>query len=234
MYPPLMLRLLLFFNFIFVVASYGQEEQLSFSQAVSTHLPKYKERADRAYRLHNVERAEFLFDSLVNNCLKGSRLDDFKVKGIQGKSVALDEFKKPVYLITNASWVVSSEGEIPALNKLAKKYHEQVDFVVLFWDTRGTVKQLARKYDPNIKIFYVDELKNNSSYVVRMMKHSLGLPTTFLLDKEKTIIDIRRKVSHPYGIEFEKSFDLNFDSFSQAISLLLIEDSSQYSTATAE
>ena len=105
--------------------------------------------------------------------------------------------------------------------------------MVLFWDTRETVKQLAKKYDPNIKIFYVDELKNNSSYVVRMMKHSLGLPTTFLMDKDKNIIDIRRKISHPYGIEFEKSFNLNYDSFSQAISLLLIDDSRQYSTATA-
>ncbi|MGB7843590.1 MAG: TlpA disulfide reductase family protein [Salinimicrobium sp.] len=228
-----MLRILLFINLFFVVAAYGQEQQLSFSQAISNYLPKYKEKADKAYRLQNIERAEFLFDSLVNNCLKGSRLDNFKVKAVEGGLVSLDEFKKPVYLITNASWVVSTEGEIPALNKLAKKYHEQVDFMVLFWDTRETVKQLAKKYDPNIKIFYVDELKNNSSYVVRMMKHSLGLPTTFLMDKDKNIIDIRRKISHPYGIEFEKSFNLNYDSFSQAISLLLIDDSRQYSTATA-
>ena len=227
-----MLRILLFINLFFVVAAYGQEQQLSFSQAISNYLPKYKEKADKAYRLQNIERAEFLFDSLVNNCLKGSRLDNFKVKAVEGDPVSLDEFRKPVYLITNASWVVSTKGEISALNKLAKKYHEQVDFMVLFWDTRKTVKQLAKKYDPNIKIFYVDELKNNSSYVVRMMKHSLGLPTTFLMDKDKNIIDIRRKVSHPYGIEFEKSFDLNYDSFSQAISLLLIEDSRQYSTAT--
>lgn len=228
-----MLRLLLLFNIFFVVTSYGQEDQVFFSEAISTHLPKYKERADKAYRLQNIERAEFLFDSLVNNCLKGSRLDDFKVRDLKDRPVRLNEFQKPVYMMTNAAWVVSNKGEIPALNKLAAKYHEQVDFVVLFWDSRETVKELAKKYSPNIKVLYVDELQNNSSYVVRSMKHSLGLPTTFLLDKDKNILDIRRKVSHAYGIEFEKSFNLNFDSFSKAISVLLMEDSSQYSAATA-
>ncbi|MGB7785427.1 MAG: TlpA disulfide reductase family protein [Salinimicrobium sp.] len=229
-----MLRILLIFNLLFIVASYGQEEQLSFSEAISIHLPKYKEKADKAYRLKNVERAEFLFDSLVNNCLKGSRLDDFQVRNLKKDPVRLDEFQKPVYLMTNASWVVSNRGEIPALNKLAAKYHEQVDFVVLFWDNRQTVKDLAKQYDSHIKVLYVDELQNNSSYVVRSMKHSLGLPTTFLLDKDKKILDIRRKVSHAYGIDFEKSFNLNFDSFSKAISVLLIEDSSQYSAAATD
>ena len=79
-----MLRILLFINLFFVVAAYGQEQQLSFSQAISNYLPKYKEKADKAYRLQNIERAEFLFDSLVNNCLKGSRLDNFKVKAVEG------------------------------------------------------------------------------------------------------------------------------------------------------
>ncbi|GAB2772855.1 hypothetical protein [Salinimicrobium soli] len=227
-----MRKLLLLFNILFVVSTYGQDDPVSFSQAIATHLPKYKEKADKAYRLRNTERAEFLFDSLVNYCLKGSHMDDFKVRDLKDEVVALDEFKKPVYLMTNSSWVVSTDGEISALNKLAEKYHEQVDFVMLFWDKRSTVKDLSKQYHKNIKIFYVDELKNNSPYVVKTMKHSLGLPTSFLLNKDKEIIDIRRKVSHPYGIEFEKSFNLNFDSFSQAISLLLIKDSSQYSTAS--
>jgi hypothetical protein len=227
-----MLRLLLVINIFFVVSTYGQEEQVSFSQAISTHLPKYKERADKAYRLNNVPRAEFLFDSLVKNCLKGSRMDNFKIKNLKNDVVSLDDFKKPVYLMTNASWVVSTKGEISALNELVAKYHEQVDFVILFWEDRNTSRELANKYDKRIRVFYVDELQNNSPYVVKTMKHSLGLPTAFLLNKDKEIIDIRRKVSHPYGIEFEKSFDLNFNSFSKAISLLLIDESSEYSTAS--
>ncbi len=214
-----------------LLTSYGQQEQISFSQALSLHLPKYKKHADKAYRTQNVERATFLFDSLVNHCLKGSRMDNFKVKDLRKKSVLLDEFHKPVYLTTYASWIAPTAGEIPALNKLADKYHEQVDFVMLFWDDRETAKQLAQKYSDNISILYVDEMQNTSPHVIKMMKHSLGFPTSFLMDKDKKILDIRRKISHPFGIEFEKSFNLNYDAFSNALSLLLIKDSSQYSTA---
>lgn len=211
--------------------SYAQQEAISFSEALSTSLSKYKEQADKAYRKNNFERANFLFDSLIDHALKGSRLDNFKVKDLKKKNVALDEFSKPVYLTTNASWIVPTEGEIPALNKLAEKYADQVDFVLLFWDNHSTTKKLAQKYHKNIKILYVDEIQNNSPYVIKMMKHSLGFPTSFLLNRDKKIIDIRRKVSHPYGIDFERSYELNFDSFSKAISMLLIKDSGQYSQA---
>lgn len=227
-----MRKLLFFFLTQFLVVSlFAQQDQISFSEALTTHLPKYKKQADKAYRTHNLERADFLFDSLVKYGLKGSRLDNFKVQDLKKKPVALDEFQKPVYLTTYASWIVPTEGEIPALNKLAEKYGDQVDFVMLFWDNHSTTKELAKKYHKNIRVLYVDEIKNDSPYVIKMMKHSLGFPTSFLLNKDKNIIDIRRKVSHPFGLEFEKSFDLNYDSFTSAISLLLINDSSQYSQA---
>lgn len=223
--------LLFFLTQILTVSLFAQQEQISFSEALVTHLPKYKKQADKAYRTDNLERADFLFDSLVKYGLKGSKMDNFKVRDLKRNSVALDEFQKPVYLTTSASWIVPTEGEIPALNKLAEKYGDQVDFILLFWDNHSTTKELAKKYHQKIKVLYVDELKNNSPYVIKMMKHSLGFPTSFLLNKDKNIIDIRRKISHPFGIKFEKSFDLNYDSFTSAISLLLINDSSQYSQA---
>lgn len=225
-----MRKLLLFLlTQILIVSAFAQQEPVSFSEALTAHLPKYKLQADKAYRTQNVDRADFLFDSLVKHGLKGSKMDNFKVKNLKKKPVSLDEFNKPVYLTTYASWIVPTEGEIPALNKLAEKYGDQVDFVMLFWDNYSTTKDLAKKYHKNIRILFVDELKNNSPYVIKMMKHSLGFPTSFLLNKDKNIIDIRRKVTHPFGIQFEKSFDLNYNSFTSAISLLLINDSSRYS-----
>jgi len=116
-----MRKLLLFFlTQILVVSAFAQQEPVSFSQALSTHLPKYKLKADRAYRTQNIERADFLFDSLVKYGLKGSKMDNFKVKNLKKKEVSLDEFSNPVYLTTYASWIAPTEGEIPALNKLAE------------------------------------------------------------------------------------------------------------------
>ena len=224
----LMLRLLLVLNILFVVPGFAQE-QVPFSEALSKHLPKYTEKADKAYRYAKVERAEFLFDSLVNYCLKGTRLDNFRAKDLKQKEVRLNEFNKPLYLLTSASWVVSAKGEIPALNKLADEYGDQIDFVLLFWDDHNTAKDLSKQYSKNIKVLYVDESLNKNPGIIKVMKHSFGFPTSFLLDKNKLLIDIRRKVSHPYNVEFERSFELNFESFSNAISLLLVRNSSQYS-----
>lgn len=211
--------------FLMSISGYSQQETLYFSEALSQNLPKYEKKANKAYRVKDVERADFLFDSLVNHCLKGSYLDNFRVHNLKKKEIFLEDFTKPVFLRTYASWLVPTEGEVPALNKLAEEYANEIEIVILFWDTRETVKDLARKYHDNITVLYVDELQNNSSGVISTMKHSLGFPTTFLLNRDKKIIDIRRSLSHPYGISKEKSFDLNYDSIFNGISLLLLNDS---------
>ncbi len=230
-----MVRVLLFlFIVIFTLPGKAQDENLYFSEALAMYLPKYVSKAQEAYLDDNVQRAEFLFDSLVNNCLKGSYLDNFKVKNLRNKVIPLEKLKKPTYLITNASWIVPTKGEIPALNALAEKYQDKIDFVVLFWDKRNTAKDLAKQYHKSIKVYYVDELSNESNYVIRNLKHSLGVPTSFLLTEEKKIVDIKRSITHPYSVEKQKSFDLNHKAFSEGISQLLLQDSSELSEHSAE
>lgn len=209
------------------ISGSSQEETLYFSQAISANLEKYEQKANKAYRQNDVERASFLFDSLVNHCLKGSYLDNFRVHNLKKDDVFLNDFQKPVFLRTYASWLVPSEGEVPALNELAKEYKNDIQIVVLFWDKHEVTRELAKKYHRNITVLYVDELQNESSGVIRTMKHSLGFPTTFLLNRNKKIIDIRRSLSHPYGISPEKSFQMNYDSIADGISLLLLNDSNQ-------
>lgn len=221
--------LLLLFFILFTISGKAQDENQSFSEALAMHLPKYTSNAQDAYRSNDVERAEFLFDSLVNNCLKGSYLDNFKVRSLNNRIFPFDDIKKPLYLITKASWVVPTKGEIPALNELAEKYHDKIDFVVLFWNDRKTTKQFAKQYHKSIKVLYVDELGNESNYVIKNLKHSLGVPTSFLLDDEKKIVDIRRNVAHPYGVKSDESFEINHKAFSEGISRLLIHDTTELS-----
>ena len=218
-------KLVVLVLFFMSICGYSQQETLLFSEALTRYLPKYEERANKAYRTHNIERAEFLFDSLVNHCLKGSYLDNFRVHDLKKKEIFLQDLEKPVFLRTYASWLVPTEGEIPALNQLAEEYQEDVQIVVLFWDNRATVKKLSRKYHKNIKVLYVDELQNKSPGIISTLKHSLGFPTTFLLNRDKRIVDIRRSLSHPFGISAEESFEMNYKSIGDSISLLLLNDS---------
>ena len=144
-------------------------------------------------------------------------MDNFKVNSLNKKQVALYDFKKPVYLITYASWCITTKGEIPALNQLAQKYSDKIDFVILFWDSHKITKKVAKSYNKHITVLYVDELENKDAFVVSRLKHSLGLPTTFLMDGNKKILDIRRGISHTYEKGLQESIDMNFNSIYDGI-----------------
>lgn len=211
--------LLLIFLLNLANFAHGQQEEkkVFFTEALAMHLPKYESKAKEAYRLKNYNEAQRLFDSLVKFGLNGSYMDDFKFNQLNGKQIRLYDFKKPVYFITYASWCVTSKGEIPALNKLAEEYHKEIDFVILFWDDRETTKKAAKKYNEYIQILYVNEMDNKDAFVISHLKHSLGLPTTFLLNSSKKIQDVRRGITHPYGKSLKDSFDMNYNKIFEGI-----------------
>ena len=201
-----------------------EENKLFFSDALSLHLPKYKSSAEKAYSRRDYKEATRLFDSLVEYGLNDSYMNNFQFNQLNSKEVSLYDFKKPTYLITYASWCVTTEGEIPAINELANKYSDEIDFIILFWDDQKTTKKMAKSYNKNIRVLYVNELNNTGGHVVSQLKHSLGLPTTFLLDKDKRILDIRRGVTHALNKSFEESFDLNYNSMYDGIANHLLSD----------
>lgn len=219
-------KLLLILTFFLVQnTTFSQEEEkILFSEALTLHLPKYEKEAKKAYRNRDFEKAEILFDSLVKYGLRGSIMDDFIFYRLNKKPVSLFNFKKPVYFITYASWCITTKGEIPALNVLAEKYHDRIDFVILFWDDQKTSKNAAKSYNKHIYILYVDELDNKDAFVISRLKHSLGLPTTFLLDGNKKILDIRRGVSHSYNKSLEESLDFNYNTIYDGIANHLLVD----------
>lgn len=192
-----------------------------FSEAISAHLKKYNQKINKAYESKDYERAQFIFDSLVQHHIRGTYLDNFKVNCLDKRIDCFADYKKPLFMITYASWCVPTQGEIPALNELAKKHHKEIDFVVLFWDKRKEVRSASKKYNKFIDILYVDELDNASDNVVKKLKHSLGFPISFFLASDKKIVDIKRTVFHPVHISFTESYNLNYNVMSQGISNLL-------------
>jgi thiol-disulfide isomerase/thioredoxin len=216
-----LLSLLLFAS---PILAQQEENNILFSEALTIHLPKYNSQAEKAYYRRDYKEANRLFDSLVEYGLNGSYMNNFQFKQLNSKEISLYEFQKPTYLITYASWCVSSEGEVPAINELANKYKEEIDFVILFWDDQKTTNKMAKSYNKNITVLYVNELNNNDAHVVSQLKHSLGLPTTFLLDKDKKILDVRRGVTHSLNKSFEESFDLNYNSIYDGIANHLLGD----------
>ena len=228
--------LLLFLLVSFTALSQEVELENLFSQAIGKNIKKYKTQSKQAYMDQNYERADFLFDSLINNVVNGSRLDNFDVRKTSGKKINFYDFEKPVFLITYASWCTPGVGEIPALNKIVDENYKEIDFVVLFWDTKKKVRKKARDYgySSKINIVYVDETENTHGHIVETMKHSLGFPTSFFINSNKTIIDVRRGVLHPYNEAYDISYEMNYDSFHNGITLIKSFDGSNQSDIVAK
>jgi thiol-disulfide isomerase/thioredoxin len=210
---------ILFFVTISALSQEGEPKYL-FSQAIGKNIRKYRGEAKKAYADKNLERANFLFDSLVDNVVNGTYLDNFKVRKFSGRKIELYSFEKPTYLITYASWCVPGIGEVPAFNDVADRYHKEMDFVVLFWGSRKKIRKIKRKYSRNVQVLYVDEKENRNDFTIRTMKHSLGFPTTFIIDKDKQILDIRRNFLHHYSENYTSSYNSNYQSFTSGVSLL--------------
>ncbi|MCG9972647.1 TlpA family protein disulfide reductase [Christiangramia crocea] len=214
-----------------VFSQQNLQDRTFFSEALFNHLSDYNKKADLAYRFNQYDIAKELFEDFTNNHLEGSYMDNFKFHNLKKKEVQLYDYSKPVFLITYASWCVPSKGEVPALNELASQFKEKIDFVILFWDKREKAKELAEQFSSDISIVYVDETENNGAYVVRQLKHSLGLPTCFLLSDDKKIMEIRRSVFPYLNTEAETAYRENYIALETSISKNLIN---QYEEVYAE
>lgn len=220
--------LLSFLLIVISFSSFAQQDDgtVYFSEMISLNVVKYKKNINEAYRENDVERANFLFDSLVKHVLSGTQFDNFKVSTLdapENKKVYLTRYEKPLFLMTYATWCEPDEGELPALNELADQYHDQIDFVILFWDKRKDVKKVASLYSSNIKLVYIDETDNNSSHVVNKLKHVFGLPTTILIDIYGSITDIQREVANHFTDSYNNSYEMHYNYLSKGISQLISE-----------
>lgn len=215
------LLLTLFFLLTYLPAlSQDGEAKTYFSDAIGKNIRKYRIQARKAVIRKNEDRAQFLFDSLVDHVVTGTYLDNFKVRKFPRRKVELHDFEKPIYMITYATWCVPGVGEIPALNDIVDANHNEIDFVMLFWGSRKKIRKLKRELSSKITVLYVDEKENRSDFVIRCMKHSLGFPTTFLIDQNKKIVDVRRTFFHRYGESYTSSYNSHYQTYVQGVSLL--------------
>jgi len=209
--------LILIYIFTFQILQ-GQESVTSFSDAIKNNIKKYNTQTDKEFEKGDIERGYALFDSLVQNHLVGSRFDDYSFKCVNSRKVKLSKIKKPVFIITYASWCVMNRGEIPALNKLARKYEDDIQFIVVFWDVKSDVKKIARQFNNDIKVCYANESYKNDEAVVATLKHSLGFPTSYFLNSDLEVVDIKRGATAiPPRTAFKKAFEINYSVFNERL-----------------
>jgi thiol-disulfide isomerase/thioredoxin len=214
------MRLIILFLICFVAPfSSAQDSAKSFSDAIKSNIKKYNSQTDQAFDSGDIAKGNALFDSLVQNHLVGSRFDDYSFKSVNSRKVKLSRIKKPVFIITYASWCVMNKGEIPALNKLARKYNDEMQFIVVFWDVRTNMKKISRQFNGKIKVCYANESYRNDAAVIATLKHTLGFPTSYYLNSDLEVVDIKRGgIAIPPGrISVKKAMEINYEVFNERL-----------------
>ena len=165
-----------------------------FSEAINAHINTYKLAVDNAYLNNNTGDA--IFKQFVNQNLVNTYLDNFKAKNANGALISINNyFKRPIILVTYASWCVRNEFEITTLNKLAKAHKRDVDIVVVYWDTKNTTRKKAKAFNKHINVLYIDERENQFSSEIKSMKHAFGLSLVYYIDRNNKIIGIDKNDS---------------------------------------
>ncbi len=212
------------FSLTFILTANCQDLSNSFNTVLKANLKKYNIQCDIAFENRETAKGNMLFDSLVAKHLVGTSFEDYTLKSFEKRKVTLSSFKKPVFILTYASWCVPSKGEIPALNKLAQKYAKEVQFVLLFWDKKRDVKQIAKKFNHNITVCYANESYKNDAPIVANLKHTLGFPTSYFLDENLKVVNIKRGGAQPQmNSTYIKAYTMNYNTFRDGLSILLLE-----------
>ena len=182
------LLILFLFN---LYSTYSQDTIVYFSDAIKENIKPYKRASNKAYESNNITEGKKLFDSLVKTKLVGTKFDDFSLKVYKEKNVKINRINKAIFIITYASWCVIPKGEIPALNILAKEHRNDMQFIVVFWDKKNDLKNIANKFNDHIKVCYANEFYSKDSHIVSTIKHTLGFPTSIFIDENKNVVNVK-------------------------------------------
>lgn len=232
------MRKTLFTIFVFVaIISFAQDNENPSNKRYFSDtekiIKKYREDCQKYYDVNDVENARKYYDS-INYVTNGSYIKDYTFETYDNKTYKTSKLKKPLFLMTSASWCKPCRVEVPALNKVVEEYYEQVDFVVLFWDKLESLKRLAPDY--NEKIYLVPS-KNSGSNMTTLdingFRHITGYPKTYLISTENRIVEnfggaaVPQTYTDENGkekiITSKDAFDMNYKTLKNEVKKLLKE-----------
>lgn len=207
--------------FLFFQLSYAQDDQSSLDDFVFENVLANHREFD--YKIHNAylnqdyDKVDKIFRDFIEDNLHNKIMNDFTWNKFRSRHKSLYDIDLPIYLMTRSSWSLPNIGEIPAINRLAKKYKKEIKFVVLFWDNKQKMKKQGRKYSRHVNVVYIDEMQNKDAYTIKALKHVLGVPTSFVINRNKRVMDVDRPVATPFHVEESQAKQTCVESIEEKI-----------------
>uniref|UniRef100_UPI004049CB7F hypothetical protein n=1 Tax=Flavobacterium sp. TaxID=239 RepID=UPI004049CB7F len=208
----------------------GDDDIVNFTSAIRVNLSKFKQDQKDALEDKDLDRVEFLFDSLVQNQIIGSKFNFLKVRKMNGGKLYFKKVNKPIVIITHTDWLVKNKGELQALNKLAREYKKKVSFIFIYWNNKENARKSARKFNRNITVCYADEEYKYDNRIVKMMRNTLGFPTSYQITEKKLIMDVDRGIGKfvAFKTPLNKAKEQNYEYLKQKLSPILQHADSIY------
>jgi thiol-disulfide isomerase/thioredoxin len=210
----------------FVCFCFAQKRPKNFSVAVHENIKRYNVYANVAYEKGDLEQGKFLFDTLVNNQLIGTKFLDYNFKRASGRKLYLSEFKKPILLQTYATWCVLNRGEVPAINKLAQKYKDKIQVIVVFWGKKQAVKGLQNLFNGAVEVCYANESYTKDEEVVATLKYAMGFMNSYYLDQNLMVVSIKKSQENilPKNIPMKEAIKINMNNYEKSFAELLLKN----------
>lgn len=129
-------------------------------------------------------QAKLMGGPAIKTFEKGTSLEDFDLKNMQGENISLENFRGKVVLIN--FWFINCPPcrmEIPDLNELKAEYqNDEVEFLAITFDSQKQVAQFLEKTNFDFKII-PDAQKLIETYGIQ------GFPTSVVIDKKGLVVD---------------------------------------------
>jgi len=147
-------------------------------------------------------------------CIKGTTLLNYDFTDINGKTISTDEVKKPIFIITAATWSAPFRA---AIN------HDKVEFIMIFWG-RG-LNNMASKINKKANIIPAkdsDKVENGNIDISGFVHRLKDNPTGYLINKNKIVIDVARGAASPSKtMTWEEASKLNLEKINGIVNQLL-------------
>lgn len=96
------------------------------------------------------------------------------------------------------------------------------------------IKNIANKFNNNIKVCYANEAYPKDSHIIATIKHTLGFPTSIFLDDNKNVVNIK----HFYNFTkpktpIKEAITFSYNNFSKDINENLVNSTSNKKSFTA-
>jgi len=157
----------------------------------------------------NIIKDEFVENLTPNKVVNQLNYSNYQVTNLKGEKIDLQEYKNRVILLNFFEpWCKACNKEFPILEKVATKYKDNKDFIILAVSSGDDMDQLKewmiRWSYKNILFVIDDNLKLNRDFKVT------NIPATYLVNRDSSI-------------NFQMIGDRNYysDSFTNYINSLL-------------